>query len=197
MPYFKQQKLYIAGLGPCVELWMSTWRNWNLLFITLQTSADYMAKTGSFAGGTLQSWDSTGLSKLSPVALFRWIFFMLSWHCAPILPERTAFGSEKCCVHSAHGFLKRQQTSLTIVSESTVRPQTSNPPSPKGLVGFAWEQMGFNRVLARLFRKQRLHPASVAARCNIWRRKKAEVPHFHFGHIQKNLEDLHNSSGWR
>lgn len=78
-------KCHILSCRSCtlqvwVELWMSSWRNWGLLFITIQDSADNMAKTGGFAGGTLQFWDSTGLSKHCNTALLG--FFMLSWHCA-------------------------------------------------------------------------------------------------------------------
>lgn len=146
---------------------------------------------GPFNLGIQQDFRST-------VVLFYCIFHIILALCLHPTWKYT-LGSEEC-VHSAHGFLKRQQTSLTIISESTIRPQTSNPPNPEGLMGFAWEQMGFNKVLSGSLGSSGSMPAVSPchqAVCNIWRRQKAEVPHFHSGYIQKNLEDLHNSSGWR
>lgn len=135
MPYFKQQKLYAVGLGPRVELWMSSLRNWNLLFIILQTSADYTAKTEGFAGGRIESWDSTGLSKFSPVAHLFFFYVMLATCLSPDL-KRQLLWLRSCYVHSAHGFLRRQQTSLTITSGSALRPQTSQSQR------FSWTAVG-------------------------------------------------------
>lgn len=161
-------------------------------------------------------------------------------------------------------FLRRQQTSLTIMPESALRPQTSTPPSPKGwaeLLPGSWgcggwggvrvgwwgkagqfgqwgaaqgrlgachlceELLGEIDTEGRLKDKCRIEvelglglenkrvltwllqalwaAVSTSHQCyckqgagqSTWRGEKAKVPHFHFVHSERSLEDLHSSAG--
>lgn len=126
--YFKQKQLYTTGLGSvCVS---GCLRNWNLLFI-FQTSADYAVKSEGFMGGKNGYWDSVGPSKCFSKAHL--IFFLSFFkYYAGSIPWSWSEKRQLCSL--SQWILRRQQTVLTVASETALRAKVSKPLCPEGLI---------------------------------------------------------------